>query len=164
MTNQKSVFSSGTVWEEMAGYSRAVRVGDRILVAGTTATGPDGLVGGADPAAQARFIFDKIEMAIKVLGGRMEDVVRTRVYVSNIAHWESVARVHGERFGQIRPSIRWWRRNLWGQSIWWRSRPKQWSARGVEYGLILGVLPQGYAHPTHFLQRICVVEDGQQRL
>ncbi len=87
----------------MAGYSRAVRVGDRILVAGTTATGPDGLVGGADPAAQARFIFDKIEMAIKVLGGRMEDVVRTRVYVSDIAHWEPVARVHGERFGQIRP-------------------------------------------------------------
>ena len=103
MTNQKSVFSSGTVWEDLAGYSRAVRVGDRILVAGTTATGPDGLVGGADPAAQARFILDKIEMAIKVLGGRIEDVVRTRVYVSDIAHWEPVARVHGERFGRIRP-------------------------------------------------------------
>ena len=103
MTHHKTVFSSGTVWEEMAGYSRAVRIGDRILVAGTTATGPNGLVGGADPAAQARFILDKIEMAIKVLGGRLEDVVRTRVYVSDIAHWEPVARVHGERFGRIRP-------------------------------------------------------------
>ena len=103
MTNQKATFSSGTTWEEMAGYSRAVRVGDRILVAGTTATGPDGLVGGDDPAAQARFIYDKIEFAIKTLGGRFEDIVRTRVFVSDIAHWEAVARVHGERFARIRP-------------------------------------------------------------
>ena len=103
MSNRRTTFSSGTVWEEMAGYSRAVRVGDRILVAGTTAAGPDGLVGGADPAAQARFIFDKIEFAIKALGGRFEDIVRTRVFVSDIANWEAVARVHGERFGRIRP-------------------------------------------------------------
>ena len=103
MSNQKATFSSGTVWEEMAGYSRAVRVGDRILVSGTTATGPDGLVGGADPAAQARFIYDKIELSIKALGGRFQDIVRTRVFVSDIAHWEAVARVHGERFAQIRP-------------------------------------------------------------
>ena len=103
MSNQKATFSSGTVWEEMAGYSRAVRVGDRILVAGTTATGPDGLVGGDDPAAQARFIYDKIETAIRALGGRFEDIVRTRVFVSDIANWEAVARVHGERFGHIRP-------------------------------------------------------------
>ena len=99
----KQIYSSGTTWEAMAGYSRAVRVGERILVAGTTAAGPDGLVGGADPAAQARFIFDKIERALHALGGRLEDVVRTRIYVSDIAHWEAVARVHGERFGQIRP-------------------------------------------------------------
>jgi enamine deaminase RidA (YjgF/YER057c/UK114 family) len=103
MSLNKTTFGSGTVWEEMAGYSRAVRVGDRILVAGTTATGPEGLVGGADPAAQARFIFDKIEVSINALGGRFEDIVRTRVYVSDIAHWEPVARVHGERFGRIRP-------------------------------------------------------------
>jgi enamine deaminase RidA (YjgF/YER057c/UK114 family) len=103
MTLNKTTFGSGTVWEEMAGYSRAVRVGDRILVSGTTATGPEGLVGGADPAAQARFIFDKIELSIRALGGRFEDIVRTRVYVSDIAHWEQVARVHGERFGRIRP-------------------------------------------------------------
>ena len=103
MTVKKATFGSGTVWEDMAGYSRAVRVGDRILVSGTTATGPDDLVGGADPAAQARFIFDKIEFSIKALGGRFEDIVRTRVYVSDITHWEAVARAHGERFARIRP-------------------------------------------------------------
>jgi enamine deaminase RidA (YjgF/YER057c/UK114 family) len=103
MTTKKATFGSGTKWEELAGYSRAVRVGDRILVSGTTATGPEGLVGGSDPAAQARFILDKIEFSIKALGGRLEDVVRTRVYVSDIGHWEPVARVHGERFGRIRP-------------------------------------------------------------
>jgi len=88
----------------MAGYSRAVRVGDRILVSGTTATGPDGLVGAGDPAAQAHYAIAKIEAAIRQLGGRLEDVVRTRVYVSDVAHWEAVARVHGERFGSIRPA------------------------------------------------------------
>jgi enamine deaminase RidA (YjgF/YER057c/UK114 family) len=87
----------------MAGYCRAVRVGEHILVAGTTATGPDGLVGGDDPARQAHYVIDKIEAAIRQLGGRLEDVVRTRIYVSNIDNWEAVARVHGERFGHIRP-------------------------------------------------------------
>jgi enamine deaminase RidA (YjgF/YER057c/UK114 family) len=100
---RKQSYSSGTVWEEMAGYSRAVRVGDRILVAGTTATGPDGLVGGDDPAAQMDFIVDKIGHAIEQLGGRLEDVVRTRVFISDLAHWEAVARAHGKRFGHIRP-------------------------------------------------------------
>ena len=99
----KQRVSSGTVWEEMAGYSRAVRVGDRILVAGTTATGPDGLVGGADPAAQTRFIIDKIEGAIQQLGGRLEDVVRTRIYISRAENWEPVARAHGELFVAILP-------------------------------------------------------------
>jgi len=96
--------SSGTVWEDLAGYARAVRIGERILVSGTTATGPDGLVGRDDPAAQARFILDKIEGAIKQLGGSLRDVVRTRVYVSDITHWEAVARVHGERFAGVRPA------------------------------------------------------------
>lgn len=99
----KQSFSSGTVWEEMAGYSRAVRVGDRILVAGTTATGPDGLVGEDDPAAQTDYIIDKIQHAIEQLGGRLEDVVRTRVFVSVVDNWEPVARTHGRRFGHIRP-------------------------------------------------------------
>jgi enamine deaminase RidA (YjgF/YER057c/UK114 family) len=99
----KQTVSSGTHWEEMAGYSRAVRIGERILVSGTTATGPHGLVGKDDPTAQMRFVIDKIEAAINQLGGRLADVVRTRVFVSDIAHWEAVARVHGERFGKIRP-------------------------------------------------------------
>jgi enamine deaminase RidA (YjgF/YER057c/UK114 family) len=100
----KQTYSSGTVWEEMAGYSRAVRVGDRILVAGTTATGPDGLVGGDDPAAQMNFVIDKIQHAIEQLGGRLEDVVRTRVFISKAELWEPIARAHGERFGHIRPA------------------------------------------------------------
>ena len=96
---------SGTTWEAVAGYARAVRVGDRILVSGTTATGPDGeVVGAGDPAAQARFVLDKIEAAVRQLGGRLADVVRTRVYVRRIEDWEAVARVHGDRFRDIRPA------------------------------------------------------------
>jgi enamine deaminase RidA (YjgF/YER057c/UK114 family) len=95
---------TGTVWEAMAGYARAVRVGDRILVSGTTATGPDGTVAAGDAAGQARFVLDKIERAIEALGGRLRDVVRTRVYVRRPEDWEAVARVHGERFGAIRPA------------------------------------------------------------
>jgi enamine deaminase RidA (YjgF/YER057c/UK114 family) len=78
-------------------------VGDRILVSGTTASHGDRLIGGCDPAAQAHFAIDKIEGALQSLGGRLEDVVRTRVLVSDIAHWEPVARAHGRRFGDIRP-------------------------------------------------------------
>lgn len=100
----KQSVSSGTVWEEMAGYSRAVRMGDTIHVSGTTATGPDGLVGGDDPAAQTDFIIDKIAHAIEQLGGRLEDVVRTRIFISKVDHWEPVARTHGRRFGHIRPA------------------------------------------------------------
>lgn len=101
---QREFVGSGTIWEELAGYARAVRVGDRILVSGTTATGPDGnVVGSGDPAMQTRFILDKIEAAIAQLGGSLRDVVRTRIYVSDIAHWEIVARAHGERLGDVRP-------------------------------------------------------------
>lgn len=103
MPYKRQSVNSGTSWEAIAGYCRAVRVGDRILVSGTTATGPDGLVGGADPAAQTLYVLDKIEAAILQLGGKLEDVVRTRVFVSKIDHWEAVARIHGERFGHIRP-------------------------------------------------------------
>jgi aryl-alcohol dehydrogenase-like predicted oxidoreductase/enamine deaminase RidA (YjgF/YER057c/UK114 family) len=95
---------SGTSWETMAGYCRAVRVGDRILVSGTTATYGDRLVGGTDAGAQAHAVLDKIEGAITSLGGRMEDVVRTRVFVKEIGDWEPVARAHGERFGTIQPA------------------------------------------------------------
>lgn len=101
---KREAVSSGTHWEALAGYARAVRVGNQIWVSGTTATGPHGLVGGDDPAAQARYALDKIERAITQLGGTLRDVVRTRIFVKNIADWEAVARVHGERFGAIRPA------------------------------------------------------------
>lgn len=104
MTHERQSVSSGTTWEAFAGYCRALRVGDTIYVSGTTATGPDGLVGGGDPAAQAAYALDKIEAAIRQLGGRLEDVVRTRVFVSSMDHWEAVARVHGQRFGRILPA------------------------------------------------------------
>lgn len=102
-TGGRTRVDSGTVWEDIAGYSRAVRTGDRIAVSGTTATHGDRLVGGDDPASQTHFVIDKIEGAIEALGGRLEDVVRTRIFVPELADWEPVARAHGHRFGGIRP-------------------------------------------------------------
>lgn len=96
---------SGTVWEPMAGYSRAVRKGTRIHVSGTTATHGSRAIGGQDAAAQTHFCIDKIAGALQSLGGRLEDVVRTRVFVANVARdWEAVAVAHGERFGHILPA------------------------------------------------------------
>lgn len=96
---------SGSVWEPIAGYSRAVRVGDRILVSGTTATHGHGqLVGPGDAAAQAVYILDKIVASVRALGGRAEDIVRTRVYLRDAADCEAVSRVHGHYFGDIRPA------------------------------------------------------------
>ena len=102
--SKRDSVSTGTHWEALGGYARAVRIGERILVSGTTATGPDGVVGIGDPAAQTRFILDRIETAIKQLGGTLADVVRTRIYLRHVEHTEPVARVHGERFGNIRPA------------------------------------------------------------
>jgi enamine deaminase RidA (YjgF/YER057c/UK114 family) len=96
--------SSGTPYEALAGYSRAVRVGDRVLVSGTTATGPDGPVAVGDPAGQARFVLDRIEGALVEAGATLRDVVRTRIFVRHIEDWEAVARVHGERFAGVRPA------------------------------------------------------------
>ncbi len=97
--------SSGSVWEPLAGYARAVRSGSRILVSGTTAThGAGRLVGRGDAGAQATWILDKIAAAIDSLGGRIDDVVRTRVYLANVNDWEAVAREHGRVFGEIRPA------------------------------------------------------------
>lgn len=95
---------SGTIWEDLAGFSRAIRKGDRILVSGTTATHGDKLIGGDDPAAQAHFVLDKIEGAIQSLGGRLEDVVRTRIYIQNMDNWEPISRAHGQRFAHIQPA------------------------------------------------------------
>ena len=102
-TTRRSV-STGTPWEALAGYARAVRIGDRVLVSGTTASGADGTVGVGDPGAQTRFVLDRIERALVELGASLTDVVRTRIYVRRIEDWEAVARVHGERFGAIRPA------------------------------------------------------------
>jgi aryl-alcohol dehydrogenase-like predicted oxidoreductase/enamine deaminase RidA (YjgF/YER057c/UK114 family) len=104
-TPQRLRVSSGSQWEPLAGYARAVRVGDRILVSGTTATHGQGqLVGAGDAAAQATYILDKIAAAISSLGGRLADVVRTRVYLTSVADCDAVARVHGRYFGEIRPA------------------------------------------------------------
>ena len=100
----KSRVFSGTVWEDFAGYCRAVRSGERILVSGTTAVHGERLIGGEDPAAQTHFVIDKIQAAIESLGGRLEDVDRTRIFVKDIRDWEQVTRVHGERFGHIQPA------------------------------------------------------------
>ena len=96
---------SGTSWETMYGYARAVRSGSRIQVSGTTASHGDRLIGGTDPYAQAVFVLDKVQGAIESLGGTLADVVRTRVFVSKIANWQEVARAHGERFGTHTPAI-----------------------------------------------------------
>lgn len=95
---------SGTVWEDLAGFSRAVRKGNRIMVSGTTATHGDKVIGGRNPASQMHFVIDKIEGALQSLGGRLDDVVRTRVYIRNIDDWEPVSRAHGRRFGHIQPA------------------------------------------------------------
>lgn len=95
---------SGTVWEPMAGFSRAVRSGNRVVVSGTTATHGNRAIGGSDPAAQAHFVIDKIEGSLRSLGARLQDVVRTRVFVRRTGDWEAVARAHGERFGAIQPA------------------------------------------------------------
>ncbi|MCE7995559.1 MAG: aldo/keto reductase [Roseivirga sp.] len=95
---------SGTVWEDMAGFSRAVRKGNRIAISGTTATHGDQVVGKSDPGVQTHFIIDKLEGALLALGSSLEDVVRTRIFVRNIDDWEPVARAHGERFKSIQPA------------------------------------------------------------
>lgn len=95
---------SGTIWEDLAGFSRAVRKGNRILVSGTTATHGDRVIGVRDAAAQTHFVIDKIHGALQSLGGSLEEVVRTRVFVRNMDDWEAVARAHGRRFGSIRPA------------------------------------------------------------
>jgi len=102
---QRQRHSSGTKWEELAGYSRAIRAGNTIYVSGTTATDENGdIVGAGDAYAQSVYIIKKIEHALQALGGSLTDIVRTRIYLADVALWEPVSKAHGEFFGDIRPA------------------------------------------------------------
>ncbi|MDT0125193.1 RidA family protein [Paenibacillus sp. RRE4] len=100
--SRQQVFT-GSPWEPLVGYCRAIRVGNRVEVAGTTAMQDGVVVGAGDPYVQTKFILETIEEALKELGADLTDVVRTRMFVTDISKWEEVGKAHGEFFGQIQP-------------------------------------------------------------
>jgi len=100
----RQLISSGGTWEPVVGYSRAVRVGDHVSVAGTTAATPDGPEGGDDIGAQTRACLVRIRAALFEAGATLEDVIRTRMFVTDISRWQEVGRVHGEFLGHVRPA------------------------------------------------------------
>lgn len=104
MKNQKLLFSSGTLWEKVAGYSRAVKAGNIIEVSGTTAVDGDMVTGEGDVYAQAVFIFKKIEKILSEAGSSMKDVVRTRMYITDISKWKEAGKAHALFFKEIRPA------------------------------------------------------------
>jgi enamine deaminase RidA (YjgF/YER057c/UK114 family) len=102
---QHERISSGSKWEPVVGYSRAVKAGNTIAIAGTTASSPEGVVGGADAAAQAREILTRLTAVLEQAGATLHDTIRTRVYLVNIDDFDAVGQVHGEFFGEIRPAL-----------------------------------------------------------
>lgn len=104
MTFERTLISSGSIYEPVVGYSRAVRTGAFVFISGTTAGSPDGAVGGTDAELQTREVFVRLAQALEQAGATFADVVRTRMYLTDMANFDAVGRVHGEFFGEIRPA------------------------------------------------------------